>query len=263
MAALLDRVYFLSTVGGTTDFGVSSALTGYMTPASAGAVNGATYYYVAESASKTEWELGLGTYSTTGPTLARTTVIFSSNSNAKVNFTNPPNVFITLVAETKASSTDFGLCKVDGTTVTSASGVLSAGAGAGTDKIKVYMSGALNTHADSTFKKIALDAVSYDTNSIWDSSNKRVIPKKAGYYAYFLRLRTNSSGANVTAIGFNGSAFEGAGPDFGTSVLGTGGSGIIQCNGSTDYLELFAFSSSSRTVTTGTFDSYMEVVGPL
>jgi hypothetical protein len=263
MAALLDRCMFVPTSGGTGTWTVSSAVTGYMTPASAGAVNAQTYHYAAESADKSQWEVGLGTYTVSGTTFARTTVLYSSNSNAAVNFTNPPNVFITLVAETKASSTDFGLCKVDGTTINSTGGVISAGAGAGTDKLKVYMSGALNTHADSTFKKIALDAVSYDTGSIWNAANKRAIPTKAGYYIVNLRLRCNSSGALVTAIGLNGTAVQAVGQDLGGNLLGTGGTGLVNCNGSTDYIEMFSFSATSKTVTTGTFDSYMEVVGPL
>lgn len=126
MAALLDRCMFVPTAGGTADFTVSTAVTGYMTPATAGATNATTYYYGAESSDKSQWELGLGTYSTSGPTLARTTILFSSNANAKTNFTNPPNVFITLIAENKTSSADFGLAKVDGTSIRATAGVLNA-----------------------------------------------------------------------------------------------------------------------------------------
>lgn len=126
MASLLDRCMFVPTAGGTADFTISTAVTGYMTPAQAGAVNTTTYYYGAESSSKTEWEVGLGTYSTSGPTLARTTVLFSSNANAKVNFSAAPNVFITLLAENKTSSSDFGLAKVDGSTITATNGIISS-----------------------------------------------------------------------------------------------------------------------------------------
>lgn len=126
MASLLDRCGFVPTAGGTSDFTVSSAITGYMTPASAGAVNAATYYYFAESSTKSEWEVGLGTYTVSGTVFARTTVIYSSNSNNKVNFSAPPNVFITFLLENKCSSSDFGLAKVDGTTITASSGVISA-----------------------------------------------------------------------------------------------------------------------------------------
>ncbi len=99
MASLLDRCVFTPTTGGLADFTVLGAVLGFMTPASAGAVNGALVPYAAQSADLTQWELGHGIYSTTGPTLARTTILFSSNANAKVNFTLPPTVLITALAE--------------------------------------------------------------------------------------------------------------------------------------------------------------------
>lgn len=102
---------FTPTSGGTGTWTVSAAVTGYMTPAQAGAVNATTYYYGAENSTKTEWEIGLGTYTVSGTTLARTTVLYSSNSNAAVNFTNPPNVFVTLLAENKATPNEYGLLK--------------------------------------------------------------------------------------------------------------------------------------------------------
>lgn len=100
--SMLNRCVFNPVAGGTTDFAVSTAVTGYLTPAQAGAQNGFAYHYVAQSANLQQWEIGIGTYSTSGPTLARSTVILSSNSNSKVNFTSAPQVFITATAE------DFG-----------------------------------------------------------------------------------------------------------------------------------------------------------
>jgi hypothetical protein len=126
MAGILDRCQFNPTANGTADFVVSAALTGYQTPASAGAVNGKTYYYGAESLDKTQWELGLGTYSTGTTTLARTTILYSSSGGSKVNFTFVPNVFVTFLAENIANTSDIGLVKPDGTTISiNGSGVIS------------------------------------------------------------------------------------------------------------------------------------------
>lgn len=97
MAGFLDAVQFLPASGGLGDFAVSTAVQGYMKPVDAGAVNGTVYRYRAESADQSQWEIGFGVYSTT--TQARTTILFSSNSNAKVNFTSPPIVGYTLTAE--------------------------------------------------------------------------------------------------------------------------------------------------------------------
>lgn len=97
--AYLDVVQFLATAGGTTDFGVASAVQGYQTPAAAGAANGGTYGYRAESTDLSQWEVGVATYSTTGPTLARTTVLYNSlGTTAKINFSAAPNVGVVELA---------------------------------------------------------------------------------------------------------------------------------------------------------------------
>lgn len=106
MAAFLDRVLFRASANGTGTWTVSPALTGYMTPASAGAVNATVYSYAAESDDKTEWEIGTGTYTVSGTTLSRTPSK-SSNANAAVNFTAAPKVAVTaLTADIQPSDAD-------------------------------------------------------------------------------------------------------------------------------------------------------------
>lgn len=63
---------------------LGAALTGYRSFASA-FPDGAIYYGIINETSG-EWEVGLGTLSGAGTTLARTTVLASSNANALVNF---------------------------------------------------------------------------------------------------------------------------------------------------------------------------------
>lgn len=90
----LDACGFNPASGGTGDFVVSAAVTGYQTPASAGATNGAVYSYRAQSSDLSQWEIGYGAYATGTTTLARTTVVASS-TGSKVNFSAPPSVYIT------------------------------------------------------------------------------------------------------------------------------------------------------------------------
>lgn len=91
--AYFDAVYFLASASGTGDFGVASAVQGYRTPAAASVPNAAVGGYRAESSDLTQWEIGVFTYSTTGPTVARTTVLSNSlGTTAKINFTAAPNV---------------------------------------------------------------------------------------------------------------------------------------------------------------------------
>jgi hypothetical protein len=96
--ALVNRCWFRASSGGTSAFTVSSAITGFLTPANAGAVNGAYYPYAAESDDLTEWEVGVGVYTSSGTTLSRI-VLKSSNANAAVNFTAAPKVALTALAD--------------------------------------------------------------------------------------------------------------------------------------------------------------------
>lgn len=96
--AFLNGVKFVPASSGTGAFVVSSAVTGYQTPASAGAVNGAQYAYRAESTDLTQWEIGFGVYTVSSTTLTRATVLYSTNSNAAVNFSVAPNVSIVELA---------------------------------------------------------------------------------------------------------------------------------------------------------------------
>jgi hypothetical protein len=91
---LADRVQETSTSTGTGAFTLDGAVTGYQTFAVIGNTN-TTYYTIADQGGA-NWEVGLGTYSTTGPTLSRDTVYSSSNGNNLVPFTaGTKTVFVT------------------------------------------------------------------------------------------------------------------------------------------------------------------------
>jgi hypothetical protein len=90
--ALNDRVQQQGTANTTVSFTLTSLVTGFQSFAVVG--NGNTTYYSATDAAG-NWEVGIGTYSTTGPTLTRTTILSSSNSNTAVTFSGVVNVFVT------------------------------------------------------------------------------------------------------------------------------------------------------------------------
>lgn len=95
MAKFLDVARFTPTAGGTTDWTVSAAVTGYQTPVAAGAVDGINYRYRAESSDLSQWEIGYGASSSTGTVFARTTVLYnSSGTTSKINFSSAPTVGI-------------------------------------------------------------------------------------------------------------------------------------------------------------------------
>lgn len=81
-----DRVLDTSTTTGTGAFSVSGvAPTGYRT-FSAVMSTSDTCFYAIQHQTASEWEVGLGTYSSSN-TLTRTTVYASSNSGSAVSFT--------------------------------------------------------------------------------------------------------------------------------------------------------------------------------
>lgn len=93
-----DRVKESSTTTGTADFVLGGAAAGFQTFAVIGNTN--TTYYAAVDQATGAWEVGVGTYSSTGPTLTRDTVLESSNSGSKVNFAaGSKDVFCTYPAE--------------------------------------------------------------------------------------------------------------------------------------------------------------------
>ena len=92
---LADRVQETTTTTGTGTVTLAGAATGYQTFAAVG--NGNSTYYTIEGGA--EWEVGIGTYTTSGTTLSRTTVISSSNAGSLVNFSaGTKNVFVTYPA---------------------------------------------------------------------------------------------------------------------------------------------------------------------
>ena len=100
-----DRVKETTATTGTGTLTLAGALTGFQSFSSALSDGDTTYYAIFES-NTGEWEVGLGTFTASGTTLARTTVLASSNSGSAVNLTaGSAEVFITQPA-TKAAYFD-------------------------------------------------------------------------------------------------------------------------------------------------------------
>lgn len=95
---IADRVKDSTTTTSTGTLTIAnSAPTGFRTFASVMATND-TCYYTISSSGGAEWEVGIGTL-TSSTTLTRDTVLASSNSNALVNFSaGTKDVFMTIPA---------------------------------------------------------------------------------------------------------------------------------------------------------------------
>ena len=95
--AVNDRIKETSTTTGTSTFSLDGAVPGFETFSSAIGNSNTTYYTIQNQNVPTEFEVGLGTVG--AGTLARTTVISSSNSDSAVNFSaGTKDVFVTLPA---------------------------------------------------------------------------------------------------------------------------------------------------------------------
>ena len=99
MALVLnDRVKETTTTTGTGTLTLAGAVTGFETFGT-GVGNSNTTYYAVTLPGTAEFEVGLGTLSSDSSTIARTTVISSSNSDNAVNFSaGTKTIFCTLPA---------------------------------------------------------------------------------------------------------------------------------------------------------------------
>ena len=91
-----DRVQETTNTTGTGTITLAGAVSGFQSFSAIG--DGNTTYYAIVLGS--EWEVGLGTYTSSGTTLSRDTILESSNGGTAVNFSaGTKNVFVTYPAE--------------------------------------------------------------------------------------------------------------------------------------------------------------------
>jgi len=92
---LADRVQVTTSTTGTGTLTLGSAVTGFQDFTVIGDGN-TTYYTITNS---TAWEVGVGTYTSSGTTLARTTILSNSNGNTSpITLSGDSNVFVTYPA---------------------------------------------------------------------------------------------------------------------------------------------------------------------
>ena len=92
---LNDRVKESSSTTGTGTFTLGGAVSGFESFSAGIGGDNTTYYCIFETGTN-NFEVGLGTLNGAASTLARTYVISSSNSDAKVNFAGATEVFCTV-----------------------------------------------------------------------------------------------------------------------------------------------------------------------
>lgn len=116
---LKDRVKETTTTTGTGTITLLGAETGYQSFSAIG--DGNTTFYTIALQNGSEWEVGIGTYTSSGTTLSRDTVLSSSNSGSLVDFAaGTKDVFVTYPSERALTGGGGGIgaLVVNATTVT-------------------------------------------------------------------------------------------------------------------------------------------------
>jgi hypothetical protein len=158
---LADRVQQTGTANTTVSFTLSGTVTGFQSFAVIGNTN--TTYYSATDASG-NWEVGIGTYSTTGPTLTRTTILASSNTGAAVTFSGTVNVFVTYPSSKSINYDANGVATIGSALNYSDTGIISSFASTVAGYNQVVLQNLSNNAAASTNFNISNNAGTATTN---------------------------------------------------------------------------------------------------
>ena len=132
---LADRVRETTTTTGTGAVTLGGAYTGFQTFLAAIGDANSTYYTIANVVTG-EWEVGIGTYTSSGNVFSRTTVLSSSNSGSLVSFTaGSKDVFVTQPAEravyvdSAGTTVNVGILAATGDSSFNSTGALKISAG--------------------------------------------------------------------------------------------------------------------------------------
>jgi hypothetical protein len=129
--------------------------------------------------------------------------------------------------------------------LTNATGLPQAGLGtnvAGNGPAFSAYAGSATSLSGGAFTKVLFDTEEFDTNSNFASS--RFTPTVAGYYQINGAVSVATGAQLVVSIYKNGAEFK-RGSNIRASSDGSVSSSIIYCNGSTDYVEIYCFATST------------------
>lgn len=247
----LGPLRFTNASGGTSDWISSGGGFDMQSPASAGAIDGVTYLIYAQSFDMSQWEIATGAYTASSKKFARTTILANSlGTTAKINFGNPPQVFVL------PNGTDLtGALRYDAVQALSGAQQAQARTNIGLDKLyfSAYLSATQTVGASGVFQKIPFDVEVADPSNWYDNAtNFRFQPNIAGKYRIHAQIQA-SAGTAVSEIDID---IRKTGAIYSRTIIlasGVGGSSLIDhivaLNGTTDYIEIFGLVSGTGTLT--------------
>jgi hypothetical protein len=244
---LSDRVKETCSSPGTGTVSLLGAQTGFQA-FSTGVGNGNTCYYTIADQSGTHWEVGIGTYSSTGNTLTRTTPL-SGSTTTPVNFSSgTQDVFVTYPAE-KAVTTDIGNA-VSATTATNLA--------SGSTYALPYQSGVGNTTflSAGTSGSVLITTGTFGPPT-WIAQSSMIVGAAtniASGSAGEIPFQTGSGATSFTAVGTAGQVLTSQGtgtptwttPTTGTVTSVTGTAPIVSSGGTTPAISMPVATSSAN-----------------
>jgi hypothetical protein len=158
-----DRVKETTTTSGTGTITLAGAVSGFQTFSVIG--DGNTTYYTVVSG--TDWEVGIGTYTLSGTTLSRDTILESSNGGSAISLSGTSTVFCTYAAEKSVyrnsndqiNVTASGLIFSDSTVQTTAAAVSG-------DNVSIFVNDASYLTAESDTLQTVVDRGNTSTTDI-------------------------------------------------------------------------------------------------
>ena len=216
-----DRVKETTATTGTGTLTLAGAVAGFQTFTSVLSNGDTTYYGIFES-STGEFEVGLGTFTSSGTTLARTTILESSNSGSAINLTaGAADVFITQPAEKAVYLDGSGyIATADGRNLTN----VDAATVDSLDSTQFLRSDANDTATGVvTFDNDSGINVVYSTSDTTNITGYGIISNRAAFY-----LRPTTDNSYTLYVGGSDASY-----DWSSIELKVGNNNNVNINGNT------------------------------
>jgi hypothetical protein len=211
---LADRVQETTTTTGTGTITLAGAVSGFQSFAVIGTGN--TTYYTITSGSA--WEVGVGTYTAAGTTLARTTILASSAAGAAISLTGTSNVFVTYPSAKAVIDLADRSAK---TYLVGTELMLAEEAGV---QYQVTASAVLGSSFTMTQSAYALNNTAGTVQKIFNGSTNGALTLVTGTYVFELMLYITGMSATSGNVAFN---LQGAG----TASIGAAARSLMQSVG--------------------------------
>jgi hypothetical protein len=170
---------------------------------------------------------------------------------------------ITLSAPAVAGTNTLTLPANTGTVITTASTFAGTG-----PAFSAYQSSA-QAIGTATFTKVSLQTEEFDTNSCFNNTASTVgsipsysfLPNVAGYYQ-FTGVASSSTTTTDTIVSFykNGTEFKRLSYISANTIATLGGSALIYCNGTTDYVSLYVYLTTAQNLIATAKEIYFQAV---